>query len=172
MPLKNLLHVKAFLMRLVIHFEKTLIQKNTSVDIKNTIRFHELSLQKLQINIPKPSSNGWYDNYPFLKTQHLKPSEKLEDLSEQEDLLAIRKLLKQDLPHPAIEQNNQGEMSLSGILWSEAKQGSQSPSECLPAPLPVVEPINENDLIDSIMEIKPIIQPMPIEAKPDPQKNN
>ncbi|MBW4666770.1 MAG: hypothetical protein KME60_04845 [Cyanomargarita calcarea GSE-NOS-MK-12-04C] len=95
---------------------------------------HELSLQKMRINIPKTTSKGWDDNYRSLETQDLKASEKLEDLSEEEDLVAIRKLLKQDLPHSTIELMN--------------------------------------DSIDSIMTIKPIIQPMPIEANPHPQKNN
>jgi hypothetical protein len=191
MPLKHLLYVKAFFIQLVINFEKTPIKKNTSVDIKNEIRSHELSLEKLRINFPKTSSDGWDNNNRFLETQHLKASEKLRDLSEQEDLVAIRKLLKQNLSHSAIEENKQGgkgqgagEMSFSRIPWSEAKQGLQSPttfalqdsgevkspSEYPPLSLPLVEIVN--DSIDSIMAIKPIIQPMPIESNPYPHKNN
>jgi hypothetical protein len=134
MHLKDLLRVKAFFIRLGIRLEKTPIQKKTSVDIKNGIRSHELSLQKLRINLPSSSSDGWDDNYPSLETQHPKALEQLWDLSEQEDLEAIPKLLKQDLPDSAIE-----------LI---------------------------NDSIDSIMMIKPIIQPMPIEANPHLQKNN
>jgi hypothetical protein len=98
MPLKHLLHVKAFFMRLRIHLKKTPIQNNPTVDINNGMRSHESSLQKLRINLPKPSSEGWDHNYPSLETQHLK--------AEQEDLETIRKLLKQDLPRAATEVMN------------------------------------------------------------------